>query len=80
MTLPPSSQPDRPTPTAEEHGPLQAERIPRSQYDQTFLQGLQANGQVRTVGPDWNGDVTQFPPHVNWILHPNGDLERIGFN
>jgi len=41
---------------------------------------LRANGQVRDVGADWNGDTTQFPPRVTWVLYPNGDLERVGFN
>jgi len=80
MAIPPPNQPDRPNPPVEEHGPRPAERIPQGRYDQTFLRGLQANGQVRAVGPDWNGDVTELPPDVNWILHPNGDLERVGFN
>jgi hypothetical protein len=80
MVLPPQDQPEWPAPAAEEHGPLRAERIPRGQYDKAFLDGLQVNGQVHVVGPDWKGDVGQLPPEVTWILHPNGDLERVGFN
>jgi hypothetical protein len=78
-TLPPE-QPAWVAHAAEEHGPLPTKRIPPAEYDQAFLQTLRANDQVREVGANWNGDVTQFPPHVNWVIHPNGDLERIGFD
>jgi hypothetical protein len=80
MAIPPPDQPDWNAHAVEEHGPLPTKRIPQSQYDKAFLQALEANGQVRAVSSDWNGDVTHFPPHVNWVIHPNGDLERIGFN
>jgi hypothetical protein len=80
MAILPPDQPDQPASRTEEHGPLPTARVPPGQYDPTFLEALKANGQVRAVGPDWNGDVTQLPPNVNWILHPNGDLERVGFD
>ncbi len=80
MGISPPDRPGRVSPAAEEHGPSPAGRIPPSEYDQAFLQMLRVNDQVREVGPNWNGDVTQFPPHVNWIIHPNGDLQRISFN
>lgn len=80
MAIPPTIQPEQLPPAPEEHGPLPTARVPQGQYEKTFLQSLQATGRVRAVGPDWRGDATQFPPHVNWVLHPNGDLERIGFD
>jgi len=80
MAILPPSPPDKPIPAAEDHGPLRAEQIPPGQYDEAFLRGLQANGQVLVVGPDWNGDVTRLPPHITWVLHPNGNLERVGFD
>jgi hypothetical protein len=78
MDRSPENQPD--SPASEEHGPLPTSRVPKTQYDPAFLQGLQANGQVRSVDANWSGNVAQLPPHVSWILHPNGDLERIGFD
>ena len=78
MDTPAGNPPDMPA--VEEHGPLASSRIPKKDYDPMFLQNLQANGQVRSVGANWVGDVAKLPPNVNWILHPNGDLERVGFD
>jgi len=80
MSLPPSDQPGWVAANTEEHGPLPTQRIPPAEYDANFLKMLRANGQVREVGDDWNGDMTQFPPGVNWVIHRNGDLERVSFN
>jgi hypothetical protein len=67
-------------PNSNEHGPTRAERIPRSKYSEEFLRGLQITNKVHSVGDDWDGDASKFPPHVNWVIYPNGDLERVGFD
>ena len=66
--------------SSDEHPPLPVPRIPKGQYDPAFLVSLQANGQVRAVGDAWNGDISRFPPRVTHVIHPNGDLERIGMS
>jgi len=63
-----------------EHGPRPARRIPKAEYTESFLRGLQQNDQVRPVAEDWKQERSNFPPHVNWVIYPNGDLERIGFD
>ena len=61
-------------------GSLRAERIPSSQYTSQFLEGLRARGEVLAVPEDWDGASAAVPPHVTWVIYPNGDLERVGFN
>ncbi len=61
------------------HGPRAAKRIPPGEYSTDFLERLKAQGKVQSVGPDWSHDTKALPPEISWILHPNGDLERIGF-
>ena len=63
-----------------DHGPIRADRVPRGSYEAGFLAGLKARGEVKAVEAGWSGDSAGFPPQVTWVLHPNGDLERIGFN
>jgi hypothetical protein len=64
----------------EESRPRRAKRVPQTEYTNSFLRGLQATGRVRSVGDNWDGDASKFPPGVNWVIYPNGDLERIGFD
>ena len=64
----------------EQSRPRRARRVPQTEYTNGFLHGLQATGRVRPVGEDWDGDASKFPPGVNWVIYPNGDLERIGFD
>jgi len=61
------------------HGPRPAKRIPPGEYSADFLDRLKAQGKVQSVAPDWNHDTRSLPPEISWVLHPNGDLERIGF-
>jgi hypothetical protein len=70
---------DDPARGSDDHGPLRASRITPGDYAPDFLKGLQLRNEVVRVGDDWNGDSSGFPPHVTWVLYPNGDLERVGF-
>jgi hypothetical protein len=63
-----------------QHGPLESQRIPRGEVDQTLLKSLEANGQLRQVPEDWREKGIQLPPRVTWVVYPNGDLERVGFD
>jgi hypothetical protein len=64
----------------DEHGPKHGRRIPRSEYSEHFLRGLQATKQVRSVSEDWDRDPAKLPPRITWVMYPNGDLERVGFD
>jgi hypothetical protein len=76
MSNNPDKREDRPG--ADEHGPRPADRIPASQYTRDFLRRL--GNKVYSVGDDWDGDPSHLPHGVNWVLYPNGDLQRVGFD
>ena len=80
MTKTPSGSSGVPSSSADEHGPVRAERISPSDYSEKFLRDLQVRKQVLAVGQDWNGDSSGLPRGVNWVIYPNGDLERVGFD
>jgi len=80
MTITPPEGLDENQSGGYERGPRPAQRTPRSEYTENFLRNLQHNDQVRPVSDDWEREKSNFPPHVNWVIYPNGDLERIGFN
>jgi hypothetical protein len=69
-----------PIPDEYKHGPLPAVRIPKGEYTEQFLRDLEARGEVRPVSDDWNEESSNFPPTVTWVIYPNGDLQRIGYN
>ena len=64
------------------HGPIEtaASRIPPSDYTTAFLSGLKGRNEVLQVDENWRADSAKLPAHITWVLHPNGDLERVGFN
>ena len=72
MAKPPSGPHD--------HGPLRADRLPPSRYSAKFLQDLRAQNQVVAVPEDWDGDSASLPRNAVWVIYPNGDLERVGFD
>jgi hypothetical protein len=78
--MPPPEPPTQDSPAQYTHGPTRARRIPRSEIDPTYLQRLQANGRVQRVAENWSRNSSVFPPDVTWVMYPNGDLERLGFN
>lgn len=63
-----------------EHGPLRAERIPPGSYTAKFLNDLKVQNQVAPVDENWDPNRSSLPPRVNWVIYPNGDLERVGFD
>lgn len=64
------------------HGPIESAttRISPADYTPAFLRDLKARNEVMHVDENWSAGGAALPPEVNWVLHPNGDLERIGFN
>jgi hypothetical protein len=79
MTAELSEAPDKNQPGNYEHGPEPARRTPRSEYTEEDLHRLQVAGKVYPVSEDWDRNRS-LPPQVNWVIYPNGDLERIDFN
>jgi hypothetical protein len=80
MTAELPEAPDNNQPGNYEHGPEPARRTPRSEYTEDFLRRLQVTGKVRPVSEDWDRNSLNLPPHFNWVIYPNDDLERIGFD
>ena len=65
-------------PDSDAHGPLDPERISPSNYAPDFLQRLQKQNKVVPVREDW--DRSKMPPGITWVIYPNGDLERVGYD
>jgi hypothetical protein len=63
---------------ASTHGPIPSSRVPRTDYTESFLYGLQQRNQVVSVSDSWDHDTSKFPTSVRWVMYPNGDLERVG--
>lgn len=61
------------------HGPRKVDRLRPGEYSPDFLQDLRSTGAVKEVPSTWSGNLSSLPPGVNWILHVNGELERIRF-
>ena len=62
------------------HGPIETARMSPADYEPAFLQDLKARNEVLQVDANWRADKAILPPHISWVLHPNGDLERVGFS
>ena len=63
----------------DEHGPLRADRIPPGSYSAKFLDDLKVQKKVVPVEDNWDPS-RGLPSRVNWVIYPNGDLERVGFD
>ena len=63
-----------------DHGPLLADRIPSSSYTAKFLRDLREQNQVVAVPEDWDGKSSNLPSGAVWVIYPNGDLQRVGFD
>jgi hypothetical protein len=80
MPKTPSAGPNPPRSDPDEHGPLRAERIRPGNYTAKFLNDLKVQNKVAPVEENWDPNHSSLPPQVNWVIYPNGDLERIGFD
>ncbi len=79
MTITLPERPDENQAGGYEHGAMPVQRTPKSEYDESFLRGLKDRGEVRHVGDNWKQGDSNFPLDVEWVLYPNGDLERLHF-
>lgn len=59
--------------------PRRAERLRPGEYSPEFLRDLHSTQAVSAVPSAWNRDLSSMPPGVVWVLHRNGELERIRF-
>jgi hypothetical protein len=75
-----SGRSDVPVSVPDEHGPLRAERISSKNYTAKFLNDLRTQSKVVPVEENWDASRSSLPPKVNWVIYPNGDLERVGFD
>ena len=64
--------------TEESHGWRRSPRIRASDYTAKFLSDLQTRQQVFAVDESWTEEKGPLPPGINWVLYPNGDLQRVG--
>jgi len=63
-----------------DHGPRPATRIKPGNYSPKFLNDLKVQNKVMPVEEGWNRSLAALPPQVDWVIYPNGDLERVGFS
>lgn len=61
------------------HAPRAAERVPRSAYSTSFLRGLEAREEILKVEEGWQERDVLIPDSVEWVMYPNGDLQRLKF-
>lgn len=67
-------------PATGRHGPRPAERLRPGEYSPDFLHDLRAMRSVSQVPPAWDRNLAALPPGVTWVLHQNGELERVRFS
>ena len=72
--------PSNDTGGSHEHGPLRGERIRPGSYSTKFLDDLKVQNKIMPVDEHWDPSRGNLPPRINWVMYPNGDLERVGFD
>jgi hypothetical protein len=65
---------------ATDHKVGRAERLRPGEYTPEFLRDLQEMQSVYVAPAQWDGNVSAVPPSATWVLHPNGELQRIRFS
>lgn len=64
-------------PAAFHHPPRAVARQTRASYSAEFLLALQARNEVEAVPEGWDHDSKMLRPTTQWVIYPNGDLERV---
>ncbi len=59
------------------HEPRATRRVAAEEQEQGFLERLQEQGVVVAVGDDGKPAAGGLPPETEWIVYPNGDLQRL---
>lgn len=65
---------------ATDHGPRPAERLKPTEYSARFLEELRSMHMLFEAPPQWDGKRDALSSQLTWVLYPNGELERLGFN
>ena len=69
---------DARSPTESARGPLSAPRVPRHEQEPGFLERKAAEGVVvQHVAENWDGDHKTLAPNTEWVVYPNGDIQRV---
>jgi hypothetical protein len=66
---------------ARAQGTVAARRVPASQQDKRYIEGLEQRGEL--VDVDETTDLSTLSSRssrVTWVRFPNGDVERIQFD
>lgn len=64
-----------PQPT--DHGARAVPRLKPGEYSPQFLQDLRTRNVLFEAPTQWDGNRSALPPTIEWVLHANGELERI---
>lgn len=59
------------------HPPRTVARQSSTSYAPEFLRSLEARNEVEAVPEDWDHDPRMLKPTTQWVIYPNGDLERV---
>jgi hypothetical protein len=62
------------------HAPSPVPRLKPGEYGAEFLENLKTRDVLFEAPPQWDGNRAALPPTTEWVLHTNGELERIGFS
>jgi hypothetical protein len=62
---------------ATDHGARPVPRLKRGEYSAQFLDDLKNRAALFEAPAQWDGNRAALPPNTEWVLHANGELERI---
>jgi hypothetical protein len=60
-----------------DHGARPVPRLRPGEYSTDFLDDLRKMHTLFEAPPQWDGNLAALPPSAEWVLHVNGDLERV---
>jgi hypothetical protein len=62
---------------ASDHGARPVPRLRPGEYSAQFLNDLKTAGTLFEASPQWDRTRAALPSWAEWVLHANGELERI---
>lgn len=68
---------EKPNPFA--HGPRPTARIKASSFAPDMLAEMLEQGRIMSVPSDWVPEGASMPAQTNYVMYPNGDLQRVAF-
>jgi hypothetical protein len=63
-----------------DHESRPVERLRPGQYSAQFLEELRSMHTLFEAPPQWDGNRDTLSSELTWVLYPNGELERLGYN